>query len=218
MEYPKAIKQTAWRLFSENGIKNTSIEMICKELQISKKTFYKYFDNKKELIRSIVHDNFSVFQDLFNTSMIEQLSPITTFLRFIQQLRRMTHGEYSSNEQDTKFFYPMYPNIMIELPLLYPHIWEEIDQFRHSLLERIAYLLENEKEDFIKETIHVKVISRILFAMIETVIHPLFLQQNNISFDQAFHSAMTILFTGIIKEEKQTEIMERIYTSGEAQD
>ncbi len=135
------------------------------------------------------------------------------FIQFIQQLRLMVPKEALTGRNVSKPFYPIYPTIISELPFLYPTIWEEIDQFRHSLIERIATLLENEKDDYIKETIHVKVISLMLFAIVETIIHPQFLNQHHISFEQAFQSAMELLFTGIIRDEKQQEIMKQIYTS-----
>jgi len=44
------------RKFVKNGIINTSIDTIAKEMQISKKTVYKYFKNKDEIVCQILCD------------------------------------------------------------------------------------------------------------------------------------------------------------------
>ena len=47
------ILQTAERLFFRFGAKRVSIEEICRESHVSRMTFYKYFHNKIELVKTI---------------------------------------------------------------------------------------------------------------------------------------------------------------------
>jgi AcrR family transcriptional regulator len=47
------IIETATDLFTEHGIKRVTIEEICRTAGASKMTFYKYFDNKIDLLRRI---------------------------------------------------------------------------------------------------------------------------------------------------------------------
>jgi len=49
----RQILQTAERLFTRFGAKRVSVEELCREAGVSKMTFYKYFANKAELIRTI---------------------------------------------------------------------------------------------------------------------------------------------------------------------
>ena len=50
----KQIILTAKALFWKYGIKRVTVEEICREARVSKMTFYKYFNNKMELARSIL--------------------------------------------------------------------------------------------------------------------------------------------------------------------
>jgi AcrR family transcriptional regulator len=50
------IVQTAIRLFSRHGSKRVTVEELCREAGVSKMTFYKYFPNKVELVRTIRDD------------------------------------------------------------------------------------------------------------------------------------------------------------------
>lgn len=45
---------TARKLFWKFGIKRVTVEEICEEAGVSKMTFYKYFSNKMELVRTIM--------------------------------------------------------------------------------------------------------------------------------------------------------------------
>ena len=49
----EGIVATATELFIKHGIKRITVEEICREAGASKMTFYKYFDNKIELLRHI---------------------------------------------------------------------------------------------------------------------------------------------------------------------
>lgn len=56
-ENPKKtqILKTAKDLFWRFGVKRISVEEICKEANVSKMTFYKFFSNKIELAQFIIH-------------------------------------------------------------------------------------------------------------------------------------------------------------------
>ena len=48
------IIQTAGKLFNTNGIRNVSVDDVCAELRISKKTFYTHFSQKEDLVDAII--------------------------------------------------------------------------------------------------------------------------------------------------------------------
>jgi len=50
------ILNTAATLFKKCGLRSVSIDDVCKELHISKKTFYNYFKQKEELIEKVLHN------------------------------------------------------------------------------------------------------------------------------------------------------------------
>jgi len=50
----KAILETAQRLFWKFGFRKVTIEEICKESNVSKMTFYKFFKNKPDLAKKVI--------------------------------------------------------------------------------------------------------------------------------------------------------------------
>lgn len=51
-EQRQNIVETAWNLFQQYGIKSVSMDDICKELGMSKKTLYTYFSQKDDLVEA----------------------------------------------------------------------------------------------------------------------------------------------------------------------
>lgn len=54
------LKATALQLFTKHGIKRISVEEICKTANVSKMTFYKYYENKTVLVKIIVREMMEV--------------------------------------------------------------------------------------------------------------------------------------------------------------
>ncbi len=53
-EKRKKILDSAYDLFTANGVSNTSISMICEKSGIAKGTFYLYFTDKEDVLRNLV--------------------------------------------------------------------------------------------------------------------------------------------------------------------
>jgi TetR/AcrR family transcriptional regulator, cholesterol catabolism regulator len=68
----------ASRLFEQFGIRSVSIDNVCNELHISKKTFYLYFPQKEDLVDAVLtlqkKNNYDKFLKLFkNKNAIDSL-------------------------------------------------------------------------------------------------------------------------------------------------
>ncbi len=67
------ILSTSKELFWKHGIKKVSIEEICKEANVSKMTFYKYFSNKTELalemIKRMFDENMKIFDEMMQADI-----------------------------------------------------------------------------------------------------------------------------------------------------
>lgn len=55
-EKQQQLIDTGKELFSQHGIKRVTVKEICNKADVSKMTFYKYFDNKIDLVKYIVDD------------------------------------------------------------------------------------------------------------------------------------------------------------------
>ncbi len=95
---------TLRKIFFEEGIKSFTIDIICRRLGIAKKTLYKEFANKNELVNAIFHREFYCFKlDLTlalnnGEDAVQQLCILFTF--FYRRLNALSYaslfdlGEY----------------------------------------------------------------------------------------------------------------------------
>ncbi|MCD4665266.1 MAG: TetR/AcrR family transcriptional regulator, partial [Bacteroidales bacterium] len=51
----QSILKNAFKIFTENGIRNISMDDLCRQMCMSKKTLYKYVENKADLLQKINH-------------------------------------------------------------------------------------------------------------------------------------------------------------------
>lgn len=79
-------------LFWKHGIRRVSIEEICREAKVSKMTFYKFFPNKIELVKSILDDLFSSSMDKF-TELVASDIPFSKKLEalFLMKIEGMNN-------------------------------------------------------------------------------------------------------------------------------
>lgn len=70
----QAILTTAKELFWKHGVKRVSIQEICKEAKTSKMTFYKFFDNKEDLAKTILDLVFEEGIQEYKAIMAQEIS------------------------------------------------------------------------------------------------------------------------------------------------
>jgi AcrR family transcriptional regulator len=77
-----SILKTAKTLFWKHGIRRVTIEEICKEAEVSKMTFYKFFPNKNDLAKTIL-DN------LVQSSTVKFKNIVKSELLFSEKLKEI---------------------------------------------------------------------------------------------------------------------------------
>ncbi|MEA2064154.1 MAG: TetR/AcrR family transcriptional regulator [Gemmatimonadota bacterium] len=68
----RKLLKTAHELFMKHGLRRVTVEEICREADVSKMTFYKYFDNKSSIARRVLEDlyeeGWDKFREIFSSS------------------------------------------------------------------------------------------------------------------------------------------------------
>ncbi|MFN8673168.1 MAG: TetR/AcrR family transcriptional regulator [Candidatus Sericytochromatia bacterium] len=93
-KYLKII-ETAKELFYKYGIKKVTIEEICTKANVSKMTFYKHFENKNELVKSLLKTVFEESLDEFNYIINKEI-PFSEKIKDIILLKLKKSEEYSN--------------------------------------------------------------------------------------------------------------------------
>ena len=119
------IIKTAGELFFRLGIRSVSIDDICRELGMSKKTFYVYFASKDELIEQMLDANVAHMEQKMSTT-IESSD-------FRGILRKFTQWITTEKEDVRKV-----PQLVYDLKKYYPRQYNDFQ--RHSFETQQHYI------------------------------------------------------------------------------
>jgi AcrR family transcriptional regulator len=92
------ILRTGKELFWKHGFRRVSIEEICREAGVSKMTFYKYFPNKIELVKTLMDGIMQNAVDKYIRIRESSLSYPEKVIQMIELKREQTHA------MSTEFF------------------------------------------------------------------------------------------------------------------
>jgi|GEM_PF-140991 len=111
------IKKTAAKLFLKYGLRSVSIDDICNELRISKKTFYAHFSQKEALIESVLmeHNEKELKKQDFKPGPCECTGNAIDYLM-------QASAFHSSNKNDR------FVNFFYDLQKYYPEIHKRMSQ------------------------------------------------------------------------------------------
>lgn len=175
----------AQKIFLAEGFYKTPMDEIASHLKISKKTIYKHFSSKEEIVReslmhymagnhkhisAIVHSESDAVEKLFN------------MFRFVSNMLISISEQFVKDIRDYM-----------------PDLWKEIDKIRAKILfENLRLIIEQgQGEEVIIETPSEILISAFT-ASIRGVINPDVLIGNNMSPVKAAGTVIEILLNGIL--------------------
>lgn len=177
------IIQTATELIKQYGLRGFTLDDITSELSMSKKTLYKYFASKNELISEIVQ----------RAAAIEKQ-------RVIQEIDRSTTWSEKLNAILSVYSYPAIPfRVLNELQRYFPDeqkTIEEIRRFREQMA--MTALKEGITKGDIRDDIDPAIM---LLTFTKTVLSPIedqFLNAKDMTINQLLEQMKKLLFYGIL--------------------
>jgi AcrR family transcriptional regulator len=172
--------------FFEEGFSRVPVEEIASGLGISKKTFYKHFRSKDELLLVVTERLLTGIRAQVRSiiegdaAFLEKLDALMTFLG--QRLSRLSR--------------PM----MRDLQRHSPRIWARVQQFRR---ERISndfkgLLLRGVTDGFVRRDVDVDLFLLAFTGAVEAVVNPAVLAEHPLPVQDVIRSIMTVLLRGIL--------------------
>lgn len=182
------ILQTAQEEIGKYGFRKFTIEGIAQNLGISKKTLYKYFKSKDELISYIVDTHIELEKQY-------TLDAVSMEGTWIEKIRRIVSHRACENSY----------NYIAELQRFYPEEWLKSRQLSKLNREKLLELI---REGISLGGVNPEVLK--LFPIIEVlldirlieIVDYEFGRNNDITFFQAIEGFVDIILYGIIKREE----------------
>lgn len=167
------------------GLKGFTLDEIAKELKISKKTIYKYFKSKDE----IVEEYFDSIINSDKKSVVNALNRNTGFLEKVHDIVYSNH----------KYRLPL--KILNDTELLYPEAWKKLKALKDFKVNELNSLLKNEiKNGTIKEDVNIPILCKMFEEVSNTFLDYDFLISNKLTSHETIEEVIKIIFNGIQKK------------------
>lgn len=187
------IKEKARELFSQHGMKSTSMDDIAKHAGISKKTIYQFFADKNELVHAIVEDLIQSYEQLFEISRSSAQDAVDEVLKQDSALLKMWSG--------------IRPSFIYELEKYFPDAFELLEQYRSYILDNIIINLKRGKEEMVyRDDIDVEFISDLRMHQLANVLKPELSTSYPLNIDQLAEE-FTVLYLHSITTEKGKKLL-----------
>ncbi len=185
------IIKTAGEMFFRLGIRSVSIDDICHELGMSKKTFYVYFASKDELVAQLLHANVA-----YIASKMEELLQMRDFRKLV--VRFLKHQETEKNDVRRV------PQLVYDLKKYYPRQFAEFQEecFKTQKEYIMAYLEQGQQEGLVRANLNIE-LTAVLFAKIHSDAINDFevIEGHGHNMHQLGHTAMDVFVRGVLSEE-----------------
>lgn len=182
----KIIEQIEDKLFKE-GFYKTTMDDVASELGMSKKTIYKFFPSKDDLVMAIAKH--------FMNSMKNKIIPaLNSDKNAIEKLAELISILAKASEKIS-------PKRMDEIRKYFPSLWNEIDKFRTQMMfGNITKVIDQGKAEGLFIDYPTSIIMNVLVASVRNIVNPDFILNNNFSIIEAARYAFKIIIGGIVTD------------------
>lgn len=179
--------------FLQSGFSKVTLDELAGELGISKKTLYKFFPSKENLLRAAIHMTMRGVEKNLDRIVSSDKTFADKLAEILMMIGRVV-GRLGRPAQ-------------ADLQRFAPDLWKELEEFRRvKVLTKIgAMILQAKKEGIIREDVNADVLVLMLLQSVQGIVTPDVLLQNSFSASEAFRTIFRVLFEGSLTDEARKD-------------
>lgn len=187
MEEQNKIIEFSEEKFFRDGFYKTTMDEVAEEMRMSKKTIYKFFPSKEELITAVARH----FMQKMRSKILPALNSNKNAIEKLEDLVSIL----------TTASLKVTPKRIEEMQRHFPLLWSEIDNFRTKMMfENITKVINQGKSEGLFIDYPTTIIMNILVASVRNIVNPEFILNNNFSISEGARYAFRIIIGGIVTE------------------
>jgi AcrR family transcriptional regulator len=173
--------------FFRDGFYKTTMDEVASELKMSKKTIYKFFPSKDDLITAIAKHFMEGLKSKILPALNSEKNAIEKLAELNQILAKVS-TKVSSNRMD-------------EIRQHFPKLWNEIDSFRTKMMfGNITKVIDQGKAEGLFIDYPTPIIMNTLVSSVRAIVNPEFILNNNFSIGEAALNVFKVVIGGIVTE------------------
>jgi AcrR family transcriptional regulator len=179
--------------FMRVGFSKVTLDEIATELGMSKKTLYKYFEDKEDLLRAGIEENLRKISqeiDAITTSdgsFAEKLAKVMMLIG--KQMSRLSRGA------------------MLDMQKFTPELWKQIETFRREqIFNKIGKMIAQAREEKIfRSHVNEQILTLMIINCVQGILNPEILSQNSFSAEEAFKIIFRTIFEGALTDDARKD-------------
>ena len=189
-ELKSRILEAARQYFFENGFSKTTMEEFAQSMGMSKKTIYKFFPSKDDIIREITREK---LQHVHHGCKHCQQDKSVDFMQRIKNVTGFISAEMRS----------LKPQFYSDLQKTMPALWKEVDEFRTQRIyeDFSAMIREGVEIGVFRKDVNVDVLVLMYGNAMQSIINPETLSRLPLNASQAYEAIVDIIFGGVFTQE-----------------
>ncbi|HVN49538.1 MAG TPA: TetR/AcrR family transcriptional regulator [Bacteroidota bacterium] len=190
----RRIVEAASKKFFESGVSKVTIDEVAADMGMSKKTIYKYFPSKDELLIAGVRSHMERIGKEVSGIINSPASFEKKMAAFLVVIGRQISRISSQFQSD--------------LRKVSPQVWNEIDTFRREVV--IAQLkqlfVQAKKEKIFRNDLNVEIFQLMLIHATQGIVNPTVLSANSFSAVEAYKEIIKVLFAGVMTDKGKMKL------------
>jgi len=185
-------------LFMRNGIKSMTMDDICKELGISKKTLYKHVRDKSDLVNRVM-----LWFVENEEKLIEELA--TQQLNAIEEL-------FAIFKNVTNKIKEIHPSSYYDLQKYYPEAWNTFLKYKNVFVynSTIDNMVKGIREGLYRENVDIEIVTKIYISRIDLCIDSKVFPPDKFKFKEVVLEMMRYHIRGIATKKGWRYLSEKI--------
>lgn len=191
VEQQEKIIHVAGEMFFRLGIRSVSIDDICRELGISKKTFYVYFESKDALIERLLQTNLE-----YISSKMADLAALRDFRQLVKL--------FLKRQQNEKNDVRRVPQLVYDLKKYYPRQFADFQERCFAIHKQylVQYIQIGVEQGLVRANLNVEITALIFARIYSNAIRDFEeLEAYNHNMHQLGHVTLDILVRGILSKD-----------------
>ena len=178
--------------FFAQGFMKVTVDEIASDLGMSKKTLYKFFPSKEDLVRKAVHFMMRQASTRIETIVKSEkpfVEKMSELLAFIGRMWGRAGRQFP-----------------IDMKKHFPDLWKEVDTFRHEriLTNMQKMFLQAKQEGVLRDDVDPQLLMLMFLLCVEGILNPTTLSEHSFSLTEAFRGIFKTLFEGTMTDEART--------------
>jgi len=187
MEDQNKIVEITEEKFFRDGFYKTTMDEVALELKMSKKTIYKFFPSKEDLVTAIAKH----FMEGVKSKVVPALNSDKNAIEKLAELNNILakiSEKVSSKRMD-------------EIKTYFPNLWIEIDNFRTKMMfANITKVIDQGKVEGLFIDYPTPIIMNTLVSSVRSIVNPEFILNNNFSIGEAASNVFKVVIGGIVTD------------------